>query len=318
MKFPKSLFVLGILNILAGLLYLAVCTLVIYIFIDAQKCSVSMAIGAYSAVITSIFLIVSGIAWLRKSKHSYVFLYLLTILICANHSFILYSLIRDEKPFRTEDYILTSAMNVYPAVLLFFTLFPPVIRWAKSFGKGSGALFKTSILIPYLVICTIGPAAVFAIDRIGTLSPVEAYEQRASGQLPDYPARNVSDNNDQTWWTPYIKSGVDEWVRLDMANPDNEISGISILGGSHYPDYPKEGNLYPLNSRPKRITVELSDGKMYGFDMLDKDEPQTFSYPAAKTKWVKVTIRSTYKGKKWDNLCISEIKVLARHLPFRK
>jgi hypothetical protein len=44
--------------------------------------------------------------------------------------------------------------------------------------------------------------------------------------------------------------------------------------------------------------------------MKDADEPQIFSLPESTAHWVKVTIQSTYKGDKWDELCISEIKIL--------
>ena len=124
-----------------------------------------------------------------------------------------------------------------------------------------------------------------------------------------YRPENVNDNKLETWWTPKEKPANKAWIRLDLAQ-EATISGISIHGGSHYPDFPKYGNLYELNLRIKQAELLFSDGSRTTVLLEDIDRIQTINFAPVKTRYVELTVTSWYPSKKWDDLCISHLGVV--------
>lgn len=125
-----------------------------------------------------------------------------------------------------------------------------------------------------------------------------------------YKPENSYDGEPTTWWTPYPqRNGVGTYIKY-FFEKETEIDGLQIWNGSHYPNYPKYGNIFLKNNRLKVCTIELSNGTKYCFKLADIDDFQTVSFPATKTSSVKISIDATYPGSQWNDACISEIKFL--------
>ena len=121
----------------------------------------------------------------------------------------------------------------------------------------------------------------------------------------------VLDGNPSTAWN--VPNGVGEWIALS-AQTEQQIKGLRILNG--YTKYSSGYGmwLYYANSRPKDITIELSDGSKMSYTLEDVFNNDNYLYQTIdfggikKTAWVKITINSIYRGSKWNDCCISEIQ----------
>ena len=85
-----------------------------------------------------------------------------------------------------------------------------------------------------------------------------------------------------------------------------QVSGLRICAG-----YQKNDYVYYNNSRPETISVEFSDGSVENYslaDVYDQEQVVTFSTPK-ETSYIRIIINSVYPGTKYEDTCISEIKL---------
>jgi Tol biopolymer transport system component len=132
----------------------------------------------------------------------------------------------------------------------------------------------------------------------------------------EYDAGLAMDGDDGTAWVEGANgNGFGEWLKLsfteiqdnwDSKEIDRAITGISMING-----YSKSSDVYYQNNRIKKIKIEFSDGSSIIRELKDGvlglqkiDFTKTII-----TKYVKITVLETYKGKKFNDTCISEIRV---------
>lgn len=130
----------------------------------------------------------------------------------------------------------------------------------------------------------------------------------ASSELDDYVSEYSIDNKIDTAWVEAEEDddGIGEWIKLQN-EIEKEVSGIEITNG-----YCKSEEIYFANNRIKKIKVEFSDGTffykefednaMFNFQKVDFSEK-------VKTKYIKIIVLEVYKGSKYKDTCISEIRV---------
>jgi hypothetical protein len=103
-------------------------------------------------------------------------------------------------------------------------------------------------------------------------------------------------------------NGIGEWIKADI--PSNQLGykgmmnvyRISLVNG-----LAKNENLYYANNRIKTIEIEFSGGEKRILHLYDGIlELQRFKINI-KSKWIKLTICGTYKGKKYNDTCIGKI-----------
>lgn len=123
-----------------------------------------------------------------------------------------------------------------------------------------------------------------------------------------YKPSNVNDGNLKTWWSPKRDDLGTNWLQVSFDKPE-DIRAIEIHGGSHYPDFPKYGNIYKMNHRVKTAVLEFSDGSTETIDLKDIDGIQEFKFTPRNTKFVILKIKTWYPSEKWKDLCISHFKV---------
>lgn len=136
-----------------------------------------------------------------------------------------------------------------------------------------------------------------------------------SSQLPgdsdtaDYGAANLTDGNIETAWNEGAPGdGSGEWIRLS-ANTPQRVTSVSIVPG--FPEYYKDGSdVYQKNNRPQEITISYNGGKeiFYVTDTRGQWQTFTFAEPVDTTE-LTITIDSVYKGTKFNECCIAELKV---------
>lgn len=133
----------------------------------------------------------------------------------------------------------------------------------------------------------------------------------ASSSLEDtskisYLPQCASDNNSSTCWVEGKEDdGIGEWIQLN-SNSNVKIKSIDIENG-----YRKSEYVFNINNRVKKVLIEFSNGTCItkelqdGFNNKNKIEFQN----KIEVKSIKFTILDVYKGIKYRDTCISEIKV---------
>ena len=110
---------------------------------------------------------------------------------------------------------------------------------------------------------------------------------------------------DRNFMTPWVEGvdgqGCGESITFQF--PSQAISSICINGG-----FQQRQDLYDANSRPKDLTVTLSDGTAYYITMDDLNMMQEFTFDTpVQTSSVTLTIDSVYPGLYWEDTAISEV-----------
>jgi hypothetical protein len=167
------------------------------------------------------------------------------------------------------------------------------------------------------------------------IEKIEASHTIKDNSGMDYSIRNVLAGTwDKSWCVN--GQGLGEWIKVEIP-PDplehqktGEVNvyrilltnGLVVVGGGDYQTYnenntyeealkeslkPYNKQLYYANNRVKKIEVEFSGGQKYFLNLTDGDlHLQRFTFNI-KAKWVKFTIREIYKGKKYNDTCISKM-----------
>jgi hypothetical protein len=136
-------------------------------------------------------------------------------------------------------------------------------------------------------------------DKVTASSTLEPSKKR---YLPTY----VTDDNYSTSWVEGKKGdGIGEWIKLE-SNELKEVFEICIANG-----YQETDRLYLANNRLKKIKIEFSDGSSMIKEIPDYNNSRSNVISlgkSTKTNFIKITILDVYKGTKYSDTCISEIK----------
>ncbi len=124
----------------------------------------------------------------------------------------------------------------------------------------------------------------------------------------EYIPKKARDLKYDTAWCEGVKgSGLGEWIKFDFAESDLFGSTINIYRILIINGLAASKELYFANNRVKKLEVEFSEGEKRIIELKDGIlDYQSFVFHI-KAKWVKLTILEVYKGKKYDDTCISEI-----------
>lgn len=119
-------------------------------------------------------------------------------------------------------------------------------------------------------------------------------------------AQRVLDGKLETAWCEGVKGvGVGEWIRLsNAAEKELEIIAIEVKGG-----YQADQKRLDNNGWPTELLIECEGGYSQKVDFYDYDAVFLLDMPV-KTDWVKLTILNAMPGEKYEDTCISEIRLL--------
>jgi len=127
-----------------------------------------------------------------------------------------------------------------------------------------------------------------------------------------FTADNLLDDNLWSSWQPVRKpnGGVGQFIQLTFDAPQ-VVTGLEIYNGFRLVD--ELGDLYAMNNRIKDGELQFSDGTSMAITFEDSPVQVTFNLPEAKTlAWVKLVVKSVYKGSRWNDLAVSELHVLGQ------
>lgn len=148
------------------------------------------------------------------------------------------------------------------------------------------------------------------VDKLSNYTVVSLsniYATKAStAKLEDtrlYSAYNLVDDDPKTAWVPVSsKSGIGEWVEFSFDDP-MKVDNLKIING-----YVKSDIAFSNNNRVKTATLEFSDGSKKTILLKDTSKTQIIQI-GKKTKTIRLTISEVYKGKVYDDTCLSDIDI---------
>jgi len=120
-----------------------------------------------------------------------------------------------------------------------------------------------------------------------------------------YDTWNLLDEDDFTAWVEGVENdGIDEWVEFAI-DTSYEVTGFEIMNG-----YAKDNYVFTANNRVKKLEVQFPDGSDEVATLKDTQNWQKIEFPAKKTNNLKFVIKDIYKGSKYSDTCISNIRIL--------
>lgn len=122
----------------------------------------------------------------------------------------------------------------------------------------------------------------------------------------NYVPANVVDNRLDTAWVEGKKgSGEGEWLLVDLGRA-RSVRTIELLNGYH-----KNEDIFRKNNRVRGLKIAMSNGYTTTVELEDSGGVQkiTLDEPQAVT-WVQLTIQSVYRGTKYQDTAISEVRVI--------
>ena len=143
-----------------------------------------------------------------------------------------------------------------------------------------------------------------------TCSVIQGFDYCASSVLkPQYgntygPDHLVDENLRTAWVEGKSGHGEGEYVVVDLGKP-HQVTGIQIMNGYH-----KNVRLFRANSRVRTLRLAFSNGSRRNVTLKDAAGVQTVKFPPLETRWVQFEIRSVYKGRKYKDTAITELRVL--------
>ena len=129
----------------------------------------------------------------------------------------------------------------------------------------------------------------------------------ASSVLPSqkqhqYGPQSFGDNDNTTAWVEGAKNtGSGQWMELRFEYPQ-QVKTLYIVNG-----YAKDKQSFQNNGRIKQARISSHDGLNYTVTLKDTDESQPINLPRwVHTDKIRLTIESTYPGKKYTDTAVSE------------
>src|SRR5580765_7652340 len=117
----------------------------------------------------------------------------------------------------------------------------------------------------------------------------------------------VGDDDPHTAWSLKTE-GIGEWVRVHVT----PMEGATKLRMKIRNGYQKTPRLWEANSRAKELTVTLLPSKKtVDVTLADKSDWQEIAVdqPTGAFEAVELKVKSVYPGKKYDDLCISDVQL---------
>ena len=117
----------------------------------------------------------------------------------------------------------------------------------------------------------------------------------------------VGDDDPRTAWNLKTE-GIGEWIRLKVT----PMVGATQVRLKIRNGYQKSEKLFAANSRARAITlVLLPGGKTVDVELADKNgwQETVVEQPAGPLEAIELRVKSVYPGKKYDDLCLSDVQV---------
>lgn len=139
------------------------------------------------------------------------------------------------------------------------------------------------------------------------------FTEVVQGQKVVYTPERAFDFNRETAWVEGVAGdGIGECITVQSEH-EQPLAGIEILNG-----FAKSRQTYFNNNRVKKILIEFSDGPSITAELEDDSnmELQVIEFGREiRTSSLKLTVLEIYPGEKYEDTCISEIRIFQRIQP---
>lgn len=126
----------------------------------------------------------------------------------------------------------------------------------------------------------------------------------------NYYYSNLIDNDLSSPWVEGVQGyGINEWIKIELSDKI-EVKGLKIVNGYNLNRNDRTGDRYNKNSRVKKAKLVFSNGQSQMIDLIDTRQEQLINIEPVITESIKFIIIDVYPGSKWDDTCLSEIKVM--------
>lgn len=153
------------------------------------------------------------------------------------------------------------------------------------------------------------------IERNGKWALAHAnFQVKASSTLPPdgkhkYDAANIKEFYRESMWSEGVAGpGTGEWLELTPEAPKPLIA-ISLRPGAW-----KSAELFAANARPKKVLVELNGEHRFHAEV--RDAMEEFEIPVVgyrkAVKKLRLTFEEVWPGKRYEDLCISSVRLHVR------
>ncbi len=135
---------------------------------------------------------------------------------------------------------------------------------------------------------------------------VEASSYLVSDKGQAYEGKGVADGKlDNAWLEGADSSGLGSWVKIDLGGTKS-VTGLKIWNG-----YWISHDFWTRHNRAKEIDVEFSDGSKETLTLKDEFVAEQVRFSTTKdTDFVKIKLKSVYRGSTFNDTGFSEIQVL--------
>lgn len=154
-------------------------------------------------------------------------------------------------------------------------------------------------------------------DEKVNISSVDVSSELPAGNGKTYSGNNLTDGDYATVWVEGVSgTGEGESVTLHLASP-RSVFGVQICNG-----YTADADLYEKNGKVSKVRVDFGGGNVlersiggYGFEGADPETLAQMNLNRVEleapvvTDTVTITITGAEKGTKYDDTCISEVRV---------
>lgn len=129
--------------------------------------------------------------------------------------------------------------------------------------------------------------------------------------VENYHPNYIADDDPTTAWVEGAKgSGAGEWLHIQITPLDHTTKvRLRVRNG-----YQKSKDLFAANARAKDVVVRLMPSKVEKkLTLADKDGWQdlVIDQPDGLVRTVELTVKSVYEGRRYEDLCLSDVQVFA-------
>ncbi|NMB64112.1 MAG: hypothetical protein GYA16_04495 [Spirochaetes bacterium] len=175
-----------------------------------------------------------------------------------------------------------------------------------------------NVLVSMIVVLAVIGIAAAQVGIIRDFDPgsgdyVGIATTEASSYLPPYKDIKYEpfyarDNKLTTAWCEGVKGdGIGEWIQFTLSAWESYGEIINVYRILIVNGFAASKELYYANNRVKKLQIEFSEGQKKILELKDGVLDYQVFVVHTKTKWVRMRILEVYKGKKYDDTCISEV-----------
>jgi hypothetical protein len=118
------------------------------------------------------------------------------------------------------------------------------------------------------------------------------------------PEKATDGRLDTAWVEGKRGDGIGEWILVGFPQA-RSVNSVQLLNGYH-----KNASIYAKNNRVQDIEVRTSNGVSQFETLSDSSGPQTVQLQDTDPiEWVQIVIRSVYRGSKYRDTAITELRV---------